>query len=86
MVSRSNRGSEAFELKPTERLAQLVLVLVTQGSFVEAKDFHEKPKGGVAGSVVAGGANDGSFKGYDHRWGSGIAVTSFSRLVASAYL
>src|ERR1700692_4725331 len=35
MVSCWNRGREAFELKPMERLGPLVLVPVLQGAFVE---------------------------------------------------
>ena len=45
MVSCWNRGSTAFELKPMERLAQLVLVSVAQASFVEAKGFDESQRG-----------------------------------------
>ena len=45
MVSCWNRGSEAFELKPMERLAQLMLVPVVQASFVEVKAFHESQRG-----------------------------------------
>jgi dUTP diphosphatase len=45
MVSCWNRGSAAFELKPMERLAQLVLVPVVKASFVEVEDFHESQRG-----------------------------------------
>jgi|SRR5438552_4520575 len=45
MVSCWNRRSEAFELKPMERLAQLVLVPVVQASFFEVKTFHESQRG-----------------------------------------
>ena len=45
MVSCWNRGSQAFELKPMERLAQLMLVPVVQASFVEVKAFHESQRG-----------------------------------------
>ena len=45
MVSCWNRSDTAFELKPMERLAQLVLVSVAQASFVEAKAFHESQRG-----------------------------------------
>jgi dUTP pyrophosphatase len=45
MVSCWNRGSAAFELKPMERLAQLVLVPVIQASFVEVQDFHASERG-----------------------------------------
>jgi dUTP pyrophosphatase len=45
MVSCWNRGSAAFELKPMERLAQLVFVPVVQASFVEVKDFQVSQRG-----------------------------------------
>jgi dUTP pyrophosphatase len=45
MVSCWNRGATAFELKPMERLAQLVLVPVVQAAFVEAEDFSESQRG-----------------------------------------
>ena len=45
MVSCWNRGSAVFEMKPMERLAQLVLVPVVQASFVEVGDFHESQRG-----------------------------------------
>ena len=45
MVSCWNRGSTLFELKPMERLAQLVLVPVVQAAFVETRDFHESQRG-----------------------------------------
>ena len=45
MVSCWNRGATAFELKPMERLAQLVLVPVVQAAFVETKDFSESQRG-----------------------------------------
>jgi dUTP pyrophosphatase len=45
MVSCWNRGSAAFEVKPMERLAQLVLVPVVQAAFVEVGDFHESQRG-----------------------------------------
>jgi len=45
MVSCWNRGSEAFELKPMERLAQLVLVPVMQASFIETDDFAASERG-----------------------------------------
>ena len=41
MVSCWNRGSEAFELKPMERLAQLVLVPVARASFIEVAEFAQ---------------------------------------------
>ena len=46
MVSCWNRGSATFELKPMERLAQLMLIPVVQASFVETRDFHESQRGG----------------------------------------
>ena len=45
MVSCWNRGATAFELKPMERLAQLLLVPVVQAAFVELKDFSESQRG-----------------------------------------
>ena len=45
MVSCWNRGSEAFELKPMERLAQLVLVPVVRASFRETDDFAASGRG-----------------------------------------
>jgi len=45
MVSCWNRGSAAFELKPMERLAQLVLVPVVQGRFEEKKSFDSSSRG-----------------------------------------
>src|SRR6185295_17928594 len=45
MVSCWNRGSEVFELKPMERLAQLVLVPVVQASFIETDDFAASGRG-----------------------------------------
>jgi dUTP pyrophosphatase len=46
MVSCWNRGTEVFELKPLERLAQLVLVPVLQASFAEVRDFQQSQRGG----------------------------------------
>jgi dUTP pyrophosphatase len=48
MVSCWNRGADTFELKPMERLAQLVLVPVVQASFKETADFaaSERATGG----------------------------------------
>ena len=48
MVSCWNRGSEAFELKPMERLAQLVIVPVLQAQFrvIDAFDSSERSVGG----------------------------------------
>jgi len=45
MVSCWNRSNATFELKPLERLAQLMLVPVVRASFVETRDFHESPRG-----------------------------------------
>jgi dUTP pyrophosphatase len=52
MVSCWNRGATAFDLKPMERLAQLVLVPVVMATFVEAKDFaiSERGSGGFGSS------------------------------------
>ena len=46
MVSCWNRGGETFELKPMERLAQLVLVPVIRAEFGEVKDFAASERGG----------------------------------------
>ena len=48
MVSCWNRGSETFELKPMDRLAQLVFVPVIKSRFevVEAFDASERSAGG----------------------------------------
>jgi dUTP pyrophosphatase len=45
LVSCWNRGSEAYELKPLERLAQLVLVPVVQASFRIVDEFEESARG-----------------------------------------
>jgi|SRR5689334_22715149 len=45
MVSCWNRGGAAFELKPMERLAQLVLVPVVHASFEETADFEVSARG-----------------------------------------
>ena len=45
MVSCWNRGSGAFELKPMERLAQLVLVPVVQAQFEEMESFDSSSRG-----------------------------------------
>ena len=52
LVSCWNRGKEAFELKPLERLAQLVLVPVIRASFcvVEAFDATVRAEGGFGSS------------------------------------
>jgi dUTP pyrophosphatase len=54
MVSCWNRGSETFQLRPMERLAQLVLVPVIRGSFVEVADFDASERG--AGGFGSSGA------------------------------
>ena len=52
MVSCWNRGANAFDLKPMERLAQLVLVPVVMASFAETEDFamSERGSGGFGSS------------------------------------
>jgi dUTP diphosphatase len=45
MVSCWNRGDTAFELKPMERLAQLVLVPIVQARFEEMKSFDSSRRG-----------------------------------------
>jgi dUTP diphosphatase len=45
MVSCWNRGDKAFELKPMERLAQLVLVPVIQALFRIVDEFEESTRG-----------------------------------------
>jgi len=45
MVSCWNRSGVSFEVRPMERLAQLMLVPVVQASFVETRDFHESQRG-----------------------------------------
>ncbi len=54
MVSCWNRGSIAFELRPLERLAQLVLVPVIKASFIETADFamSERGSGGFGSSGI----------------------------------
>lgn len=44
-VSVWNRGSEPFELKPLERIAQLVVVPVVQVSFNVVETFDESERG-----------------------------------------
>ena len=55
MVSCWNRGSIPFELKPMERLAQLVLVPVIRGTFKVVPDFEasERGTGGFGSSGVS---------------------------------
>lgn len=55
MVSCWNRGSTAFELKPMERLAQLVLLPVVQGAFLAVTDFDESERG--RGGFGSSGSN-----------------------------
>ena len=45
MVSAWNRGQEAFELAPLERLAQLVIVPVVQAEFNVVEDFAASARG-----------------------------------------
>jgi len=45
LVSCWNRSGVTFEVKPMERVAQLMLVPVVQASFVETKDFHQSQRG-----------------------------------------
>jgi len=48
MVSCWNRGNTAFELRPMERLAQLVLVPIVRAVFAEVKDFTISERGAGA--------------------------------------
>lgn len=45
MVSAWNRGQQAFELAPMERLAQLVIVPVVQAEFNVVDDFEASRRG-----------------------------------------
>jgi dUTP pyrophosphatase len=45
MVSAWNRGQQAFELSPLERLAQLVIVPVVQAEFNVVEDFEASHRG-----------------------------------------
>ena len=45
MVSAWNRGQQAFELAPMERLAQLVIVPVIQAEFNVVDDFETSERG-----------------------------------------
>ncbi|MEO8444577.1 MAG: dUTP diphosphatase [Gammaproteobacteria bacterium] len=45
MVSCWNRGSEAFELEPGARLAQMVFVPVVQVGFEVVEEFHASQRG-----------------------------------------
>jgi dUTP pyrophosphatase len=55
MVSCWNRGAEAFELRPLDRLAQLVFVPVLQASFSETSDFAGSDR--ASGGFGSTGAN-----------------------------
>jgi dUTP pyrophosphatase len=55
MVSCWNRGSGAFELKPLDRLAQLVFVPVLRISFSETTDFTASDR--ASGGFGSTGAN-----------------------------
>ena len=44
MVSCWNRGGEAFELKPMERLAQLVVVPIVRAAFQVVNSFEESAR------------------------------------------
>ncbi len=46
MVSCWNRGNSAFELKPMERLAQLVIVPVVRTAFQVVNSFEESTRAG----------------------------------------
>ena len=52
MVSCWNRGTKAFDLKPMERLAQLVFVPVVMATLAETEDFamSERGSGGFGSS------------------------------------
>jgi dUTP pyrophosphatase len=55
LVSCWNRSNEPYELKPMERLAQLVLVPVMRASFSEVQDFAASARGaGGFGSSGSG--------------------------------
>ena len=45
LVSCWNRGNEAYDLKPLERLAQLVLVPIVKASFRIVDEFEESARG-----------------------------------------
>jgi dUTP pyrophosphatase len=45
MVSTWNRGQQAFELTPMERLAQLVIVPVVQATFNVVEEFSMSERG-----------------------------------------
>ena len=54
-VSLWNRGHEAFELQPLERIAQLVIVPVARAEFVEVETFTASDRGaGGFGSTGRG--------------------------------
>lgn len=45
MVSLWNRGADAFEIKPFERIAQMVIVPVVQAEFRVVEDFDASARG-----------------------------------------
>ena len=55
-----NHGAEAFEIRRGDRVAQLVLAPVTQGSWLEVSELDETARGeggfGSTGGVVALGS------------------------------
>ena len=55
MVSLWNRSSEAFEIKPMERIAQMVVLPVVQAAFEVVDDFAQSARGtGGFGSTGRG--------------------------------
>ena len=55
MVSLWNRSSEAFEIKPMERIAQMVVLPVVQAAFEVVDDFAQSTRGtGGFGSTGRG--------------------------------
>ena len=55
MVSLWNRSSEAFEIKPMERIAQMVVLPVVQAAFEVVDDFTQSTRGtGGFGSTGRG--------------------------------
>ena len=44
-ISCWNRGSESYQVKPGERIAQMVFVPVEQVEFKVVKEFHESDRG-----------------------------------------
>ena len=45
MISCWNRGKDSFEIKPGERIAQLVIVPVKQVAFNIVSDFEQSDRG-----------------------------------------